>query len=153
TYDEHIGRFIVGDQDVETNVAFASIFHLAVSKTSSPATLTAADWNFYDISTTENLSTGMFPGYVGTPDDFDADYPGNFGYNADAFVFTLNMFDTGGGGTGHVLVTSVDGGDLAAGVPQAALNFFQNDYMGFSLRPTTMHDALPGDPMWLLTEG
>ena len=77
-----------------------STFDIAVSKTSSPATLGTADWNFYQINTTE---TG-----------FDADYPGNFGYNHDAFVFTLNMFGVAGGG--HVQVVSVNTADLANGV-------------------------------------
>ena len=82
-YDEQIGRFIVGDQDVNFST-HVSAFDLAVSKTSNPTSLTASDWNFYKITTTQ---TG-----------YDADYPGNFGYNHDAFVFTLNMFGVGGGG-------------------------------------------------------
>jgi autotransporter-associated beta strand protein len=132
-YNELIGRFIVGDQDVNlfSNV---SNFDLAVSKTSNPTSLTAADWNFYQISTTE-------AGY-------DADFPGNMGYNADALVFTLNM----SGPTDHVLVTSVNASDLANGVPQASLRVFRNDVTDFNLRPTTMHTAQAGDPMWLVAE-
>ena len=136
-YDELIGRFIVGDQDVDFGSSHLSNFLFAVSKTSTPATLTAADWNFYSISTTES--------------GFDADYPGNFGYNGDAWVFTLNMFSTGVGTT-HVLVTSVNAADLAAGVAQASLHFFKHDLTGFSVRPTTMHGSVAGDPMWLVTE-
>src|SRR5207248_7977941 len=71
-YDEQIGRFIVGDQDVNFTT-HVSAFDLAVSRTNNPTTLSASDWKFYKITTTE---TG-----------FDADYPGNFGYNRDAFVF------------------------------------------------------------------
>src|SRR5262249_28675267 len=103
-------------------------------KTSTPTTLTAADWNFYQISTTE-------AGY-------DADYPGNFGWNADAFVYTLNMF----GSANHTLVTSVNAADLAAGVPQASLRVFKDDLNDFSVRSTVMHDSVSGDPMWLVTE-
>jgi hypothetical protein len=135
-YDELISRFIVGDQDVDFNL-HVSNFVIAVSKTSNPTTLTTADWNFYSISTTE---TG-----------FDADYPGNFGYNADAFVFTLNMFVVAAG-SDHVLVTSVNAADLAAGVSQASLHSFKNDLADFSVRPTTMHGSVTGDPMWLVTE-
>src|SRR5262249_14005684 len=116
-----------------------------VSKTSNPTTLTTADWNFYSISTTENVAGGF-------SDNFDADYPGNFGYNHDAFVFTLNMFPTGAGAF-HVLVTSVDASDLAAGVPQGSLRVYQNDFDGASLRPTTMHGSVAGDAMWLVQEG
>lgn len=132
-YDELIGRFIVGDQDVNFNT-HVSAFDLAVSKTNNPTTLTTADWNFYKLTTTE---TG-----------FDADYPGNFGYNADAFVFTLNMFGVTGGG--HLQIVSVKASDLMNGVasPQVA----RNDLNDFSVRPTTMHGSVAGDPMWLVTE-
>src|SRR5262249_46613101 len=68
-YNDQIGRFIVGDQDVNFNT-HVSAFDIAVSKTSSPTTLGTADWTFYKITTTQ---TG-----------FDADFPGNFGYNNDA---------------------------------------------------------------------
>ena len=132
-YDEQIGRFVIGDQDVDFNT-HVSAFDLAVSKTNNPTTLSAADWTFYKINTTE---TG-----------FDADYPGNFGYNHDALVFTLNMFGVTGGG--HVQVVSANATDLMNGsaTPQIA----KNDLNDFSVRPTTMHDAVAGDPMWLVTE-
>src|SRR6478672_6631297 len=102
-YDEHIGRFIVGDQDVNFNT-HVSAFDLAVSRTSNPTTLSCADWKFYKITTTHS--------------GFDADYPGNFGYNHDAFVFTLNMFGVTGGG--HVQVVSMNSADLAAGAASPA---------------------------------
>lgn len=135
TYDEKIGRYIVGDQDVDFNT-HVSNFLIAVSKSSTPGSLSSADWNFYKISTTES--------------GFDADYPGNFGYNADAFVFTLNMFGVSSGG--HALVVSVNASDLANGVAQSSLHTFRNDVNNFDLRPTTMHDSVAGDPMWLVTD-
>jgi hypothetical protein len=76
-WDEQIQRFIVGDQDVDS-FTHISNFDIAVSKTADPTTLTAADWNFFQVSTTES--------------GYDADYPGNLGWNHDALVFTLNMF-------------------------------------------------------------
>lgn len=135
TYDELIGRYIVGDQDVDFNTDHSN-FDVAVSKTSNPASLTTADWNFYQISTSQS--------------GFDADYPGNFGYNADAFVFTLNMFGDVSGG--HTQVVSVNAADLAAGVSQSQLHTYSNNVNDFSLRPTTMHGSATGDPMWLVTE-
>src|SRR5206468_134896 len=78
-YDELIGRFVVGDMDYDFGT-HVNAFDLAVSRSSNPTTLSAADWAFYKINTTE-------AGY-------DTDYPGNAGYNADAFVFTLNMLGT-----------------------------------------------------------
>src|SRR3954452_10575713 len=135
-YDEQIGRFIIGDQDVNFT-SHVSAFDLAVSKSNNPATLSAADWTFYKITTTQSGE--------------DADYPGNFGYNADAFVFTLNMFAVAGtAGTNHVQVVSVSAADLmnAAASPQV----FKNNLADFSVRPTAMHDSVAGDPMWLVTE-
>jgi uncharacterized repeat protein (TIGR01451 family) len=135
TYNDQIGLFIVGDQDVNFNT-HVSTFDIAVSKTNSPSTLSTADWNFYQIHTTES--------------GFDADYPGNFGYNHDAFVFTLNMIGVAGGG--HCQVVSVNNADLANGVSQGSLHVYQNDLNDFSDRPTVMHDSVAGDPMWLVTE-
>ncbi|HEX3151821.1 MAG TPA: dockerin type I domain-containing protein [Gemmataceae bacterium] len=135
-YDEKISRFIIGDQDVDfTN--HVSNFDIAVSKSNNPTTLTTADWRFYTVTTTQA--------------NFDADYPGNFGYNADAFVFTLNMFPVSTGA--HVQVVSVNAADLLAGVTQANLHTFSNNVSSFSLRPATMHDAVAGDPMWLVGQG
>ena len=136
-YDELMSRFIVGDQDIDFTT-HVSNFVIAVSKTSAPATLTATGfWNFYAISTSEM--------------GYDADYPGNVGYNADAFVFTLNMFAVAAG-SNHVLITTVNATDLANGVSQASLSTFHNDFSGFSLRPATMHGSNSGDPLWFVTE-
>ena len=135
-YDEKIGRFIIGDQDVDFTTHLSS-FDLAVSKSNNPTTLSKSDWSFYKIQTTETNE--------------DADYPGNFGYNADAFVFTLNMFAVAGtSGTYHVQVVSVNASDLANSV--ASPHIYNNDLADFSVRPTVMHDSVSGDPMWFVTE-
>jgi uncharacterized repeat protein (TIGR01451 family) len=131
TYDDAIGRFVVADQDVNFNT-HVSRFDIAVSKSSSPATLGTGDWSFYSIVTTQS--------------GFDADYPGNFGYNQDALVFTLNMFGVISGG--HVQVISINNQNLLSGT----LTVFQNNLNDFSVRPTTMHGSVAGDPMWLVTE-
>ncbi len=139
-YDDQIQRFIVGDQDVDFST-HNSNFDVAVSKTSNPTDLTKNSWNFYQFNTTENGGSSN--------NTWDADYPGNFGYNADAFVFTLNMFAVGSQAN-HVQIVSVNSADLANGVAKPAA--FTNDFNGFSLRPTAMHDAKPGDPMWLIQQ-
>ena len=133
TYDSQIGRFIVGDQDVNFST-HVSTFDIAVSKTSTPTSLGKADWTFDRIVMTEA--------------GFDADYPGNFGFNHDAFVYTLNMFGVTGGG--HTQVVSVSNADLLANSANPAV--FRNDLNDFSVRPTTMHDSVAGDPMWLVSE-
>jgi uncharacterized repeat protein (TIGR01451 family) len=135
TYDDHVGRFIIGDQDVDSN-ALVSNFDVAISKTNNPTTLSTSDWNFYQINTTES--------------GYDADYPGNLGFNGGAFVFALNMF---GSFSDRVQVTSVNLSDLTSGVSQSSLHVYHNDYNGFSLRPATMHDSASAtDPMWLIEE-
>jgi uncharacterized repeat protein (TIGR01451 family) len=138
TYNDQIGRFVVADQDVNFNT-HVSRFDVAVSKTSSPASLGTADWTFYQVNTTQANE--------------DADYPGNIGYNQDALVFTLNMFAVGGtSGTNHVQVISINNADLAGNVSQSSLHIYQNNINDFAVRPTTMHSSVAGGPMWLVTE-
>ncbi len=140
-WDEQINRFIVGDQQIDFSGGDVSAFYIAVSKSANPASLTKNDWNFYSIDITETSNGGYF-----------ADYPGNFGWNHDAFVFVLNMFANGGGGTDHVVVGSVNIQDLVNGVSEANLHYYKNDLNDFDDRPTVMHDSVAGDPMWLVTE-
>ena len=138
TYNDQIGRFVVADQDVDFNT-HVSRFDIAVSKASNPGTLGTADWTFYQVNTTQSHE--------------DADYPGNFGYNHDALVFTLNMFAVAGTtGTNHVQVISINNTDLANNVSQSSLHIYQNNLNDFAIRPTTMHSSVAGDPMWLVTE-
>jgi immunoglobulin I-set domain protein len=148
-WDEQIKRFIIGDQDVDIGTHFSN-FDIAVSKTANPTTLTFADWNFFQVDTTENTSNGY-------TDDYNADYPGNLGWNHDALVFTLNMFPNSSS-NGHVQINSIninalaDGTSLTPGV-NAFQTDFGNNYSDFSLRPTVMHDSQAGDPMWFVEEG
>ncbi len=127
------GRFIIGDIDVN-GVANVGQYIFAVSKSSNPTTLTTADWNFYHFTTTEGS-----PGA-----SCWSDFPGNPGYNADAFVETFNMF---GLAPNDCQVVSVSASDLANGVPQASLHVYHNDVPGGvqNYRPVTMQDAVAGD--------
>jgi Ca2+-binding RTX toxin-like protein len=132
------GRFLIGDIDID-NVTNVSQYLLAVSKTSNPTTFTTADWNFYNITTTEGPAGNSAW----------TDYPGNPGFNKDAVVETFNMF-----GSlpfrGNSQVVSIDASDLANGVSQASLRVYKNNQPGFSYRATQMQNAAPGDPMWLV---
>ncbi len=144
TYDDQIGRFIVSDMDYDFDAGHVSRFDFAVSKSSDPATLTAADWSFYQIDTSENDGTAL-----GT---FDADFPGNLGWNHDALVVTFNMF-AADGSSAHVQVDSVSSADLASDVSQANLHVYRNDNSdALSLRPAVMHDSKAGDPMWFVDQ-
>ena len=74
-----MGRFVIFDKDVDSHTGMYAI-DLAVSRSNNPTTLSAGDWAFYKIDVTESGFGG-----IGL---------GNIGYNADAVVFTLNMFGT-----------------------------------------------------------
>jgi hypothetical protein len=143
-YDDNVpgatpttGRFFVTDMNVDTNTG-ASVFDIAVSKSASPATLTAADWSFYQITT-------------GEPGGLWADFPGNLGYNQDALVATFNMFDTAGN-FHHAQVDAVSISDMVNGVPQSQLHHTQADVNDGSLRPAAEHNAAAGAPEWLVSE-
>lgn len=132
-YDNLMGRFIIGDLDAD-DVGNTSNYNIGVSKTNNPTTLTTADWNFYQIHTTEGANW--------------TDYEGNLGFNADAVVITFNMAHNTSL-TGDTQIVSINANDLANGVAAPAI--FHNDIVGQNrFRPTTMHDAAPGDPMWLI---
>jgi hypothetical protein len=132
-YDEVTGQFVVGDLGLGPN--HTSALNIAVSKNSDPTTLDLSSWNFYTIDMTEANESG--------------DYPGNMGFNADAFVFTFNMFPTNSSGNFHVEVAALSQSSLAAG---GSVTVNQFDESGFSWRPVTMHNSSPGGPMWFVTE-
>jgi uncharacterized repeat protein (TIGR01451 family) len=143
-YDDNIpggtpatGRFIVTDTNVDTSTG-KSVFDIAVSKSASPATLTAADWNFYQINTAE--AGGLW-----------SDYPGNLGYNQDALVVTFNMFSPTVF-SGHAQVNALSISNMVNGVPNRSLTHTQTDVTGMSLRPATEHTAAAGAPEWLVSE-
>ncbi len=142
TYDSLAGRFIIGNIDVEfgsSGFGPGNAIVLAVSKSNDPKTLTTADWNFYEINTTE-------PGVE------VQDYPGNIGYNDGAVVITFNYFGTG---PSHVMVNTISANALASGTPLTlGTNLFQTDFDGWSLRPAVMQDSTStNDPMWFVEEG
>jgi hypothetical protein len=119
---------------MDRNGPQASALNIAVSKNSNPTTLDKSSWNFYQINTSETNEV--------------ADYPGNMGYNKDAFVFTYNMYNAGGG-SNHVEVAALSQSSLAAG-GNLTINRF--DESGFNWRPVTMHDSTAGGTMWFVTE-
>ena len=85
-YDQYENRFVVVDLeqfDAMANPDSGNIsrIFLAVSKTSTPATATSADWYFHAINAEESI--GGF--------DYWADYPG-FAIDEEAVYVTANMF-------------------------------------------------------------
>lgn len=115
-WDDQAQRFIVGDQDINNtpnasnpSAGNLSTFDIAVSRSATPNSLTTADWWFYQVTTTENNSPVS---QVGTL-VYDADFPGNLGYNADALVFTLNMFP---------ISTTIAASSSGVNLPQSTIN-------------------------------
>ena len=106
-----------------------------MSKSSNPTALDTNNWVFYSIDMSEPHET--------------CDYPGNPGYNADAFVFTYNMFPGDGSGNYHTEVAELPQSALAAGSGFSYLTF---DLSNFNYRPVTMHDSSSGGPMWFVQD-
>jgi hypothetical protein len=127
SYDTFTNQFVVGMIDFNSAV---SRLDLAVSNTSDPT----GSWTFSRYDMTHDSISGTYL----------SDYP-RFGYNADAYVISFNMFPSPSG-TQHVDTLSVRKSDLAGFVfawPTGTVQF-----PGMS--PAVMHDAAPGDPMWLV---
>ncbi len=148
-FDNQIQRFVVGEMDFGTTTgpttSSPSFCDFAVSKSSNPATLTTADWNFFQVNVTKS-------GY--TPD-----YPGNLGWNANSLVFTLAMFkySTTALVFDHSQVDAISNQALLNGSPiQEGTNASQNDVSGQFVRPTVMQDDTTSssnpDPMWFIEE-
>ncbi len=144
TYDPLVDRFVVGDLEIGFDPKTGqeeNALLLAVSKSGNPASLTSSDWYFYEIPTTE---TGVSL----------QDYPGDIGFNADALVITQNSFDASGFNIAHTLINTISISALTSGATLSLnQNYFQTDYTGTndaSLRPVTMTDSKPGDPMWFV---
>jgi len=133
-YNQHIGRFIVGNQDANFTTTISN-FNIAVSRSSHPTTLTTADWAFYSFSTSQP--------------NVNADFPGNIGYNADATVITLNMFPVAAGPV-TTQILSISNADLAVAAPAPAN--FRNNLPTANQRPATIYDNVPGGPMWLVQD-
>ncbi len=130
-YDEFTGQWVIGALDYRTSSPEQSRFDLAISYDEDPRD------GFYGQRYDMDDGTGGF--------DF-ADYP-KAGYNQEAYVFSFNMFPNLGS-FNHVNTLAVDKSDLTGyrvQVPGGAGNF--------TLAPAVMHNANPGDPMWLVETG
>jgi hypothetical protein len=140
TYDDLAGRFLVSTLE-QSDRTRTSALDLAVSKDSDP---THGFCLVYRI----DLKETRFP------TSFWGDFP-KVGWNADAWVYTVNMFafPSTRGQFDHVQVVSIDKNALLGSTPQ--LQEFRADRSGssdFALAPAVMHGAAPGSPMWLIEE-
>src|SRR5438105_1082719 len=129
SYDELRNRFIVGVLDFDLPGIGASRFDFAISNTSDPT----AGWTFrrYDMN---DVLSGIA--------DF-ADFP-RIGWNADAYVFSFNMFISPAT-YDHVDTLAIDKNSLTGHrqiVPGGLTNF--------TMAPATMHGSAARDPMWFV---
>jgi hypothetical protein len=130
TYDTFTDQFVVGVIDYNS---LDSRLDLAVSTTSDPT----GSWTFRRYDMTHDTTSGTYL----------SDYP-RFGYNADAYVVTFNMFPNPSGSQ-HVDTLSIRKSDLAGFVYAWPTGTVQIPGMS----PSVMHDAAAGGPMWLVGTG
>jgi hypothetical protein len=139
TYDEQAGRFLVAVLDRDDN-AQRSFVDFAVSNDSNPL------HGFSEMHRLETTETDV------GGNRFWGDYP-KLGWNADAYVFTLNMFPFAAQEPDPVQIITLAKTSVLDGNP-ATLTTFRTDRSDrdFTLAAATMHDSKPGDPMWFVEE-
>lgn len=143
-YDELAQRFYIGALDIpelcgDLPANTARLLY-AVSNSSDP---TAGFTHMYAIDVDETSNSGC-----GLSTPVGGDFT-RTGWNADAHVFTFNMFDFPGTCYDHVAVITIDKSTIDTGT----LGFTHADRSGFTnftLTPAVMHGSSLGDPMWFL---
>ncbi len=138
-YDEQIGRFIVGVLITSAPSSNDSDFLYAVSNSSDP---------------TQGFSEQHRIDFSGISPNRLADYP-KVGWNADAHVFSFNMF---GVGNVNVDLLVIDKSTVLDANPatfahrvMTSPNSFASVF-DFTMAVATMHESAPGDPMWFVEE-
>jgi hypothetical protein len=133
-YDEIRQRFVVGMIDFD----FVSQmrFDFAVSKSSDPRTLTAADWNFYGYNVNDGAG-----GY-----DL-ADYP-KIGYNTQGYYVSFNMFP------GVAFFDHVDVLAISASNP-ATSQFYvvPGGFTRYTFAPASVHAGEAESPAYFVEDG
>lgn len=133
-YDDLAGRWIVAVIIGATPSAAETDLLYAVSDTSDP-TDGFREQHRIDFS---GISPGLF-----------ADFP-KVGFNADAHVFTVNMFAAR---FEKVIVVAVDKATVLDGDPRTLSHFISERTGGsFTMAAASMHTANSGDPMWFVEE-
>jgi hypothetical protein len=146
-YDELAGRFVVGSLDIPERCGFQpeDSTHLlfAVSDSSDPM---AGFSEMHSIDLVE-MATGDCPGQL-----VGADF-NRLGWNADAYIFTVNMLNFPETCFDHVAIVAIDKSKALDRDPDT-ISFFHHDLDAThaTSAPGAMHDAVSGDPMWLVAE-
>jgi hypothetical protein len=150
TYDELETRFVVAALDVPSacNPLAANSAHIryAVSNSSDP---TAGFSEMHSINVAEP-SKSLCPPTETVGGDFT-----RIGWNADAYVITVNMFGLTTGCYDHVSVITIDKSvalDAITATVPAVFHADRDGFNHFSLSPARMHESNSGDPMWFVEE-
>ncbi len=141
-YDDLSGRFFVGVLDIASQ-SQRSFFDVAVSNTSNPLD---GFTEMHKVETTQTLADG---------EKVWSDYP-KLGFNADAFVVTVNMdlfSDPIGTNPDHGQVIVFDKSSLLDQEPDT-LTLYHSDRPGpvYAPDPAPMHGSQPGDPLYFVRE-
>lgn len=141
TYDELANRFVLAALEVNPNTQ-TSLLVFAVSNSADPRD------GFTETHRIDVKQTGLFAA-AGQP--LWADYP-KLGWNADAYVVTVNMLNFTRTTFDHVQIVTIDKASVLDAVP-GTLSLFQvnGDSHNTTMTPAVMHGATAGDPMWFVT--
>jgi hypothetical protein len=146
-YDELAQRFIVGSLDIPERCGLdpEDSTHLlfAVSDSADP---TAGFSEMHSIDLVEPGNGNCSGQLVGA--DFN-----RLGWNADAYVFTVNMLNFPETCFDHVTIIAIDKSKALDKDPHT-IAFFHHDLDAthVSTTPAAMHGTVAGDPMWLVAE-
>jgi hypothetical protein len=137
-YDELLQRFFIGVIDFGANETVSHLLY-AVSDDSAPTGVSSFSHK-YSIAVEEpaNVCGGTV----------FADFT-RYGWNADAHVFTFNMFNAAGTCFDHVSIITIDKSTI--GNSQVTFTHANRSRASnFTLTPTVMHGSNCGDPMWFV---
>lgn len=142
TYDDIHGRFVVGVIE-NTDTPATSFFDFAVSNSADP---TQGFAEMHRVNVLRRNGSGTL---------LHADYP-KVGWNADALVFTMNLYTptTGTDTFDHVLVVTSSWATLLDGNAATFTDFLVDrpNNPDFTLAAASMHGAVSGQPMWFVEE-
>jgi hypothetical protein len=141
-YDEYEDRFLVVALERQAisqgAMSNESRIHVAVSKTGSPASATAADWNFMTINSKINIGGFTW-----------SDYPG-FEVDEEAVYITTNQVPFAAGTIGvrlYIINKGVAGGFYSGGAPSFSINDpIPGGFLVITMMPALVHGASGGGP-------
>lgn len=144
-FDEQVGRFVLAAVDLDAE-AQRSFLDIAISKNSNP--VGPQDFELQRLEVTEQTGGGA------SATRLWGDFP-RLGWNADAYVFSLNMFafPVGEAFAGRSQIVTINKASVIDG-DQGTFTFNRGIDVpnAFTLVPAIMHGSQPGGPMYFVEE-